>query len=291
MKTILYIFLLALIISCNDTAEKIPMEKLAYDFCSSLKLKDKQKYTTYFSSESINSASIGQFDYVYNNAAAIVSKYELPSFEYWKTNRIFYQNDSANNRIRIGLPFIGGPTSTTPESYFLIGYDNEQKFTGFNIQNVTTYKDLPDRMFPNKKEKFDFSEHDLISVRIYFLPGQNTEVNKSKSVEFKENELTASIKSDFKNVIDVINSSKIESAEKGAIQEQSNTNDLKAIVFHIKDGNEVLTLSVLNPTQLEKYIEVNTFYTTNAAILYQLSEKNKSEIQKLLDTFVIKYIN
>lgn len=267
-----------------------PMEKLAYDFCSSLKHKDKGKYTTYFSSDAINGCSVSEFDYVYNNAVAIVNKYELPSFEYWKKNRIFYQFDSVNNRIRIGLPFVGGATLPRPESYFLIAYDAEQKFTGFNIQNVTTYKDLPDRMFPNKKEKFDFSENDLISVRIYFLPGQNSDPSQSKSIDFKGGELTDNIKNDFKQVLDTINASTIEAAEKGAIQEQKNTNDLKAIVFDFKDGNEVLTLSVLNPTQLEKFIEVNTFYSTNAAILYQLSKKNKFEIQKLLNTFVIKYI-
>lgn len=290
MKTILYIFLIAGLFSCNDaTKDKVPIDKLVYDMCVSLKQNDKETFKSYFDAGSLNSVSAGEFDYVFNNAVSVANKYELPSYELWKGNWIFFENDSVNSLIRVGLPFIRKATTTNPEAYFKISYNAEQKFTGLALQNVTS-DNLPDRMFPNKKDKFDFSENDLISIRIYFLPGQNSEANQSRSAEFKEQDLTPQIKADFKKVLDYINSSTIVSAKKGTVHEQTNTNDLKAINFKFRDGNEVLTLSVLNPTKADKYVEVNTFYLINAAILYQLSDKDKLEIQKLLDEFVSKYI-
>ena len=291
MKNIIYLILLVSFFSCDEPkTEKVSIEKLSYDLCHSLKQKDKEKFKSYFDPSVLNSISTGQFDYVYNNAVAITDKYELPTFELWKQNWIFFENDSVNKLIRIGLPFIRKATTSTPESYFKIGYNAEQKFTGFNLQNVTSYEDMPDRQFPNKKEKFEFSETELVTIRIYFLPGQNADAEQSKSIEFKEKTLTANIKADFKNILETLNSSQIVSSQKGAVHEQTNTNDLKAIIFEFKDGNEILNLGVLNPTKLDKYVEINTFYAMNAAILYQISDNDKSKIQKLLDQFVSKYI-
>jgi len=290
MKTILYSILIFGLFSCNESAEKkVPIDKITYEMCVSLKQNDKEKFKSYFDVSTLNGLSISEFDYVFNNAVAVANKYELPSFELWKENWIFFENDSVNNIVRVGLPFIRKPTTANPESYFKISYNAEQKFIGFTLQNVTS-DNLPDRMFPNKKDKFEFSENDLVDIRIYFLPGQNSEAKQSKSMEFKETELNTQIKADFKKILELINSAEIISAEKGAVHEQTNTNDLKAIVFKFKDGNEVLTLSVLNPTKLDKYVEVNTFYVINAAILYQLSDRDKTEIQEQLNQFVSKYI-
>jgi len=290
MKTIIYLSLLFGLCSCNEpTVEKIPIDKLVYDLCVSLKQKDINKFKSYFDLTTINGTSESQFNYVFNNAVANVSNYELPSFEIWKKNWIFFENDSINHIVRVGLPFIRKATTATPESYLKISYNVDGKFSGLVLQNVTTFNELPDRMFPNKKEKFEFSVDNVIKIRLYFLPGQNTDSEYSKSIEFKEDGLTENIKLDFRKILDVLNSTKIISGDKGAIHEQTNTNDLKAVLFDFKDGNDVLNLSVLNATKLDKYVEVNTFYTMNAAIIYQLSETDKSKIQKLLDQFISKY--
>ncbi len=291
MKTVIYTVLLLGLLSCSDPpVQKTSVDKLTYELCLSLKQNDKEKFKSYFDPNVLNSVSAGEFDYVFNNAVAVANKYELPSFELWKQNRIFFENDSVNKIIRMGLPFIRKATTANPESYFKIGYNLDQQFTGLNLQNITTPENMPDRMFPNKKDRFEFAEKDLVSIRLYFLPGQNSNAQNSKSVEFKEQELTANIKTDFNKVLNFLNSAEIVSAEKGAVHEQTNTNDLKAIMFKFRDGNEVLSLSILNPTKLDKYVEVNTFYIINAAILYQLTTKDKSGVQKLLDEFVSKYV-
>ncbi len=195
-----------------------------------------------------------------------------------------------NRIIRIGIPFIAKATTSQPKAYFMLRYNPEMKFDALNLTPLPKSKDLPDRMFPNRKEKFEFTEKDLVSIRVYFLPGPNPKADQSKSILFKNLDFTPEIISDFKNVIDILNSSKITSSEKGEIQEQKNTNDLKAIIYQFKDGNETINLSVLNPSQLEKYVEVNTFYIVNAAIHYQISDTDKIKIQTQLNKIISKYL-
>jgi hypothetical protein len=269
--------------------ETVTLDKLTYDVCKSLKNNDKETFKTYFDANSINSVSTSQFDYVFNNAAAIASKYDLPTYEIWKKERTFFNNDTIKKIIRVGLPFIAKATSAAPEYYFMLSYD-QQILVSFNLQKTTTFENMPDRMFPNKKEKFEFVSEDLVKIKIYSLPGQNSDAENAKTVELEKNHLTNEIKNEFSIFLNQLNSSEIISSDKGSVKEQTNTNDLKAVVFTFKDGNDFLTLSVVNPAQQHKFVEVITFYSLNAAIIYQISDKDKAKINSLLDQFTSKYL-
>lgn len=289
-NAIISIFLTLSLLSCDNPKEENDIDHVVYDAFKALKNKDKEKFVSYFDLAVINKLNISEFNMYYNHYVAAVEKFELPDYDIWKKNKLFYLKDSINKIIRIGLPFISGATTGTPEYTFKIGYGEDLLLRGVELNKTPTASDLSDRSFPHKIDKFDFSTINLVSIRLYFLPGQNPSHENAKSIVFINETLTENIIKDFEPIFTRLDKSKIESASKVSITEELNTNDLRAILFDFQDGNEIVSLNIINSANQDKYLEINHFYVMNAAYKYEVSEMDKIEMNTLLKTYLKKYI-
>lgn len=289
-NAILSIFITLSLLSCNNTIEENDIDHVVYDAFKALKNKDKEKFVSYFDLATINELNISEFNMCYNHYIAAVEKFELPNYKIWKKDKLFYVKDSINKIIRIGLPFISGATTGTPEYTFKIGYGEDLLLRGFKLNKTPKASELSDRSFPHKIDKFDFSTANLVSIRLYFLPGQNPTHESAKSVKFINKTLTENIIKDFESIFSRLDKSKIENASKVSITEELNTNDLRAILFDFQDGNEIVSLNIINSANQDKYLEINHFYVMNAAYKYELSLIDKTEMNTLLKTYIKKYL-
>ena len=142
-KMNLFILCIALF-SCTEKesrkVSKDDFEKTAYDVCAALKKNDTTAFKTCFEEKGFKNIQAAQFLKMFTEYRSVLEKYELPAYTNWKKKRIFFNNDSLVQAIRIGMPFCGDSASNAPDYYFRIKYNIHAKITGFTLTKVNNYQ-------------------------------------------------------------------------------------------------------------------------------------------------------
>ena len=155
MKKLHLLILFIALFSCAETkapkASKEEIEKTAYDVCAALKKNDTAAFKTYFEANGFANMKETQFIKMFTEYRDVITKYNLPDYNTWKKKRIFFNNDSLFDAIRIGMPFYGDSASNAPDYYFRIKYDLHAKIKGFTLTKVNNYQLPSDTIIQYKK--------------------------------------------------------------------------------------------------------------------------------------------
>ena len=145
VRTILISLSLLCLISCADNSEKQKpskeeTEKIAFTICNALQNNDSTAFKDCFDSEGIKNVPEKRFKKMFKEYKEVISRYRLPEYEIWKKKRIYFNNDSLFEALRIGMPFSGDSISGNPDYYFRIKYTNKLKVISFTLTKVNAYQ-------------------------------------------------------------------------------------------------------------------------------------------------------
>jgi hypothetical protein len=297
MKKILFPIIISLFLSCCTETEKQndSVEEIGFNALQAIKNNDRQSLYKLFDQDLLANTPESSLDEIVIESKKILDQYPFPKWEDWKKNRLLCKFDTSNLVLTIGVP-LSPPAKGSVDHLFNIKFSSSDKITSINISQIPGANYMPDSEFPKKEEKFNYTFDSLISIRLYYLPGNSISPDSSKSIEFKGKELSLKLQQDFESVLATLNSSKINSTTKTTEHLQP-TNELKALIFRYRDGvyldskqKREKSVFLISNENVENTFEVRNFNVLNATYLYQLSDKDNKALKKQIDTYFKKYI-
>lgn len=291
MRSVLFSILISLLISCGSEkveTQPLTIDEIAYNAIKSMKENNVERFVSLFDSAIVKQAPAGQFDEAFATYASILNDYDLPAFNVWKDNRFFWQIDTVKRILVLGLP-LTNDKNTLPEYVFQMGYSSTNKLIGINVNKTQNAQDMPDSKFPPKEDAFNYSFDSLLSIRLYYLPGLNSDVRLSKSISIVKADFTSETFTDFGALLADLNKSEITGADKVNSQ-QPTSNDLKGIAMVFKDKGTERSVFLISNNIAERELEINIFYITNATYSYQVSDDSRDQLKEDIGALIEKYI-
>jgi hypothetical protein len=282
--------ILVMLCSCDSNVDRktLTVDEVAYTALKSMKEKDKVAFLALFDPGIVAKSSEGQIDSTFQVYSNLLSNYDLPNFDSWKSDRFFWQLDTVNRIIATGLPLVN--SKNTPVDYvFEMWYSTAGMLTGITVHKIADPENLPEDHYPPNEQVFNYSFDSLQSIRVYSLPGINSNTQFSKSVTYNSSEFNEEIKSDFGELISDLNKSEIIGSKK-INSNQSTSNDLKAVIFVFADRNRYRNVYLISNNIPGRELELNTFYVTNATYAYQVGAIDSTHLKEDIDLLVAKYL-
>lgn len=289
-RTFLLISIISILFSCNSQTEnkQKSIDEIGFSALNSIKNNDKQKLYELFDQDILSLTSQSKFDSAFEFYKTIIDKYDFPEFESWKKDRFFYQIDTITKTLAIGLP-LNNVNNSTVDYVFEMQFSSKNKIVGIRVNKVPEAGFMPDSEFTPKEEKFNYSFDSLLSIRLYCLPGLNSNPKLSRSIAFNNMEFNNEIKNDFGDLLSKLNKSQILGVRK-TTSEQLTTNDLKAIIFLFKDNGKERSLYLISNNIKNRPFEIHVFYVVNATYAYQVNDDNIIQLKSDISSLILKYI-
>lgn len=292
MRIIILAFAVFIITSCDSPQqpEHITVDELGYNLLSSLKNNNKKAFLELFDAAVLAQTSQGKMDTAFTFYKSAIDIYELPAFDVWKKERFAFNSDTTNHVLIMALPIIF-PRDGKPDYVIELHLSPENRIIGISLNKMPDASQMPDDHFPDIQNAFNYSFDSLESIKLYYLPGINSDPKLSKYQLFGKNEFNDTVKADFNSLFSHLNASSILSSEK-IVSQQPNSNDLKAVIFVYRINGRERNLFLISNNFQENSLAIDDFYVTNATRSYTINEDDRiqltSDIAKLIDKYIAK---
>jgi hypothetical protein len=290
MKRLFLISLLAICVACNTsgTTEEKSIDEIGFSVLYAIKNNDKQQFLELFDPTVLANTPQDKLDTAFEFYKTVLNDYDFPTFDAWTKNRPGWQIDTVRRVFAIALPLMNINQGKV-DFIFEMQYSSENKIMGIALNKTADPSQMPEGAFPLKEEAFDYSFNNLESIRLYYLPGLNSDPQLSQSRTFSSAEFNDTIRNDFGNILNHLNASSIVNAEK-TVSQQKNSKDLKAVIFAFNDNGRERNLFLVSNYFTEKSLTIDVFYTTNAAYTYQVNDSNAAQLTTDINELMEKYL-
>ena len=289
-RALLLLSIIGILVSCNSEVKKdnVSIEEIGFNVLKSIKENDKQGFLALFDQKVLAQTPPDQIDTAFNFYKNLLADYDFPTVDVWKKEKFFCQVDTVKRIVAIGLPLINA-TNSKVDFIFELQFSSENQLTGINLNKTADPEVLPDSHFPPKEDEFNYSFDSLLSIKLYSLPGLNSNPQLSKYIAYERTEFTSEIKSDFGKILTDLNQSAIIGSEK-TISQQPNSNDLKAVIFIFRDNGKERSLFLISNEIDEHPLDIHTFYVTNATYAYHVNDSCTALLKEDISVLVGKYV-
>jgi hypothetical protein len=289
-RALLLISIIGILVSCGsqEPEEVSSIDEIGFNVLRSIKENSKENFLAAFDKTVLSQTPQAQLDTAFEFYKNVLAEYDFPSIDTWKNDRFFCQVDSIKRIVAIGLPLTNA-TNSKVDFIFELQFSSDNLLTGITLNKTADPQVMPDSHFPPKEDKFNYSFDSLLSIRLYSLPGLNSNPQLSKSVAYERSEFTSEIKSDFGQILADLNQSAIVGAEK-TISQQPTSNNLKAVIFIFKDKDKERSLFLISNEIEERPLEINAFYVTNATYAYDVNDSCTTRLKEDISVLVGKYV-